>query len=217
MNPIKNLIRGNKLFRKYQFDEFKDDLLELNINGQKPEILFISCCDSRITIDFMVGTKPGDLFILRNIGNFVPPFSLNGDFHGTASAIEYAVSILNVSNIIVCGHSYCGACQSLYSNIPQNPHYINIQKWLELGKKAKEVTLKNKHLYKTQEELYKATEKNSIICQLKNLLTYPAIKEKIELDKIAIHGWYYNLDDGSIEYYDKKNRLFKDISEYSND
>lgn len=217
MNPIKNLIRGNKLFRKYQFDEFKDDLQELNISGQKPQILFISCCDSRITIDFMVGTKPGDLFILRNIGNFVPPFSINGDFHGTASAIEYAVSILNVSNIIVCGHSYCGACQSLYSDIPQNPHYINIRKWLELGKKAKEMTLKNKHLYKTQEELYKATEKNSIICQLKNLLTYPAIKEKIELNKITIHGWYYNLDDGSIEYYDEKNRLFKDISEYPND
>ena len=217
MNPIKNLIRGNKLFRKYQFDEFKDDLQELNISGQKPQILFISCCDSRITIDFMVGTKPGDLFILRNIGNFVPPFSINGDFHGTASAIEYAVSILNVSNIIVCGHSYCGACQSLYSDIPQNPHYINIRKWLELGKKAKEMTLKNKHLYKTQEELYKATEKNSIICQLKNLLTYPAIKEKIELNKITIHGWYYNLDDGSIEYYNEKNRLFKDISEYLND
>lgn len=217
MNPIKNLIRGNKLFRKYQFDEFKDNLQELNISGQKPQILFISCCDSRITIDFMVGTKPGDLFILRNIGNFVPPFTLNADFHGTASAIEYAVSILNVSNIIVCGHSYCGACQSLYIDIPNSPHYINIRKWLELGKKAKEITLKNKHLYKTQEELYKATEKNSIICQLKNLLTYPAIKEKIELNKITIHGWYYNLDDGSIEYYDQKNKLFKEISEYLND
>jgi carbonic anhydrase len=216
MNPIKNLIRGNKLFRKYQFDEFKDDLQELNTNGQKPEILFISCCDSRITIDFMVGTKPGDLFILRNIGNFVPPFSLNRDFHGTASAIEYAVSILKVSNIIVCGHSYCGACQSLYGDIPNTPHYINIRKWLELGKIAKEMTLKNKHFYKTQEELYKATEKNSIICQLKNLLTYPAIKEKIELNKITIHGWYYNLDDGSIQYYDEKNRLFKEISEYLN-
>lgn len=217
MNPIKNLIRGNKLFRKYQFDEFKDNLQELNISGQKPQILFISCCDSRITIDFMVGTKPGDLFILRNIGNFVPPFTLNADFHGTASAIEYAVSILNVSNIIVCGHSYCGACQSLYIDIPNSPHYINIRKWLELGKKAKEITLKNKHLYKTQEELYKATEKNSIICQLKNLLTYPAIKEKIELNKITIHGWYYNLDDGSIEYYDQKNKLFKEIGEYLND
>jgi carbonic anhydrase len=214
MNPIKNLIRGNKLFRKYHFEEFKDELQELNTNGQKPEILFISCCDSRITIDFMIGSKPGDLFILRNIGNFVPPFSLNGDFHGTASAIEYAVSILNVSNIIVCGHSYCGACQSLYKDIPNTQNFINIKKWLELGKIAKEITLKNKHLYKNEQELYKATEKNSIICQLENLLTYPAIKEKIELNQLFIHGWYYNLDDGSIEYYDKTKNKFKEISEY---
>ena len=214
MNPIKNLIRGNKLFRKYHFEEFRDELQELNTTGQKPEILFISCCDSRITIDFMVGTKPGDLFILRNIGNFVPPFSLNGDFHGTASAIEYAVSILNVSNIIVCGHSYCGACQSLYEDIPNTQNYINIRKWLELGKIAKEMTLENKHLYKNEQELYKATEKNSIICQLENLLTYPAIKEKIEFNQLFIHGWYYNLDDGSIEYYDKQKNAFKEISEY---
>lgn len=214
MDAIKNLIRGNKLFRKYHFEEFKDSLDDLILNGQKPEVLFISCCDSRITTDFMIGSKPGDLFILRNIGNFVPPYSANGDYHGNASAIEYAVSILNVSNIIVCGHSHCGACKSLYEDIPDTPYYINIKKWLELGKKAKEITLKSQHLYKNEAELYKATEKNSIICQLENLLSYPAIKEKINLDKIKIHGWYYNLNDGSIEYYDELSKNYKSINEY---
>ncbi len=214
MNPIKNLIRGNKLFRKYHFEEFKDDLNELITNGQKPEILFISCCDSRITTDFMVGNKPGDLFTLRNIGNFVPPYSANGDFHGNASAIEYAVSVLKVSNIIVCGHSYCGACQSLYEDIPDTDDYINIRKWLELGKKAKDMTLKTKHLCKNKEDLYKATEKNSIICQLENLITYPAIKRKVLTKEITIHGWYYNLIDGSIEFYDQISKEYKDINEY---
>ena len=214
MNPIKNLIRGNKLFRKYHFEEFKDDLQELITNGQKPKILFISCCDSRITTDFMIGNKPGDLFTLRNIGNFVPPYSADGDFHGNASAIEYAVSVLKVSNIIVCGHSYCGACQSLYEDIPNTNEYINIRKWLELGKKAKDMTLKTKYLYKNKEDLYKATEKNSIICQLENLLTYPAIKRKVLTKEITIHGWYYNLIDGSIEFYDQINNEYKDINEY---
>ncbi|RXJ80857.1 carbonic anhydrase [Arcobacter sp. F2176] len=214
MNPIKNLIRGNKLFRKYHFEEFKDDLQELITNGQKPKILFISCCDSRITTDFMIGNKPGDLFTLRNIGNFVPPYSADGDFHGNASAIEYAVSVLKVSNIIVCGHSYCGACQSLYEDIPNTNEYINIRKWLELGKKAKGMTLENNHLYKNKEDLYKATEKNSIICQLENLLTYPAIKRKVLTKEITIHGWYYNLIDGSIEFYDQINNEYKDINEY---
>lgn len=212
MNPIKNLIRGNKLFRKYHFPEFKQEVEELIKNGQKPSVLFISCCDSRITPDFMIGSKPGDLFVLRNIGNFVPPFSATGDFHGTASAIEYAVSVLNISNIIVCGHSHCGACQSLYQDIPKNDDFINIRKWLKLGEKAKNITLEK--TYSTKEELYKATEKNSVICQLENLLTYPYINKKIISGTMKIHGWYYNLEDGSIEFYDKEDNTFKDIFEY---
>lgn len=212
MNPIKNLIRGNKLFRKYHYPDFKQELEELVKDGQKPSTLFISCCDSRITPDFMVGSKPGDLFVLRNIGNFVPPFSSTGDFHGTASAIEYAVSVLNISNIIVCGHSHCGACQSLYKDIPNNEDFINIRKWLKLGEKAKKISLEK--TYSSKEEMYKATEKNSIICQLENLLTYPYIEKRIYEHKIKIHGWYYNLEDGSIEYYDKDMSCFKDIFEY---
>ena len=212
MNTIKNLIRGNKLFREYHFPDFEEDLETLVKNGQKPDVLFISCCDSRITHDFMVGSKPGDLFVLRNIGNFVPKFSLNGDFHGTASAIEYAVSVLGVKNIIVCGHSHCGACKSLHEEIPNDIDFINIKKWLEMGNKAKAVTLKNS--YNTKDELYRATEKNSLICQLENLLTYPIIQDSIKSEQLQIHGWYYNLKDASIEYYDKKSNTFHDIVEY---
>lgn len=104
MNIINNLIRGNRLFKKYHLDEFKEDLDYSIQNGQKPEVLLISCCDSRVTTDFMFGNKPGDLFVLRNIGNFVPPYESVNDFFSVATAIEYAVNILNVPNIIVCGH-----------------------------------------------------------------------------------------------------------------
>ncbi len=212
MNAIKNLIRGNKLFRKYHFLDFEEQLNESIINGQNPDVLFISCCDSRITPDLILGAKPGDLFALRNIGNFVPPFSANGYFHGTASAIEYAISVLNVSHIIVCGHSYCGACQSLHEDIPDTNNFINIKKWLELGNKAKNITLQK--IYESKEELYRATEKNSLICQLDNLLTYPVIQEKINNETLKIHGWYYHLKDGSIEYYNKKRNTFNDLLEY---
>ena len=212
MNTIKNLIRGNKLFRNYHFPDFEEDLETLIKEGQKPDVLFISCCDSRITPDFMVGSKPGDLFVLRNIGNFVPAFSANGDFHGTASAIEYAISVLQVKNIIVCGHSYCGACKSLYEEIPKSQDFINIRKWLELGKKAKEITLQKS--FKSKEELYRATEKNSVVCQLENLQTYPCISKKIDSNSLKIHGWYYDLIDGSIQFYDKQTDSFQDIVDY---
>ncbi|PLY05857.1 MAG: carbonic anhydrase [Arcobacter sp.] len=209
MNPINNLIRGNKLFRKYHFPDFKDEVIELIENGQKPEVLLISCCDSRVTTDFMFGNKPGDLFVLRNIGNFVPPHELSGDFFSVAAAVEYAVNILNVSNIIVCGHSNCGACESLYKDIPEEN--ANIIKWLEIAQPIKEFTLKNKDLYKTKEELYQATEKNSVKFQIKNLLTYPIIKEKILNNNLKIHGWYYSLIDGSILAYDEKKDIFKEL------
>ncbi len=209
MNAIKNLIRGNKFFRKNRFLDFKDGLHESIKNGQKPDVLFICCCDSRVTPNLMMGSKPGDLFVLRNIGNFVPPFCSNGDFHGTASAIEYAVSVLKVKNIIVCGHSYCGACQSLHGEIPDTIEFINVKKWLELGEKAKEITLQK--TYETENELYRATEKNSLICQLDNLKTYPAIKDKLDKNEIKIHAWYYNLEDGSIAYYNKKTETYDDL------
>ena len=213
MNIIKSLIRGNKLFRKYHFADFKDELAELIKHGQKPQALFIGCCDSRVTPDLMLGSKPGDLFVLRNIGNFVPPYDIDGSFHGTASAIEYAISVLEVPNIIVCGHSQCGACKSLHEGIPDNRDFQNIKKWLELGKKAKEITLQK--TYKTKEELYRATEKNSLICQIENLETYPAIQERIQSKKLTLYAWYYNLSDGSIEYYDKKSNSFKDVTTFN--
>jgi len=209
MNIINNLIRGNKLFKKYHLDDFKEELDYSIQNGQKPEVLLISCCDSRVTTDFMFGNKPGDLFVVRNIGNFVPPHQSNSDFYSVAAAIEYAVNILEVKNIIVCGHSYCGACESLYKDIPdENP---NIKKWLEIAKPVKEFTLKDKYLYADETELYRATEKNSIIFQLQNLLTYPVIKQKVLRKTLKIHGWYYNLSDGSLQAYNEKENIFKEI------
>jgi carbonic anhydrase len=210
MNIIRNLIRGNKLFQKYHINDFKESLTFQIENGQKPEVLLISCCDSRVTTDFMFGNKPGDLFVLRNIGNFVPPYKSSSDFFSVAAAIEYAVNILKVKNIIVCGHSHCGACESLYNSIPEENY--NIIKWLEIAKPVKEFTLKNKSQYKDKQELYRATEKNSIIFQLDNLLTYPIVEKGVLDNTLSIHGWYYDLKDGSLLAYNKKENIFKELN-----
>ena len=193
MNIIKNLVRGNELFKKYHYVDYEDEITDLIKHGQKPEVLFISCCDSRITPDLMLGSKPGDLFVLRKYRK--PLFLLlmdDASFHGTASAIEYAVSVLNVKHIIVCGHTHCGACKSLFEEIPNHQHYINIKKWLKLGLKAKEITLKN--TYANKEEKERAMEKNSVLCQVENLHTYPAIKEKLLNKSIKLHAWYMHLE-----------------------
>ncbi len=202
--------KGNALFQRAYFKKHENDLLSLVENGQHPKALFIGCSDSRVIPDLMVQTKPGDLFVIRNVGNFVPPYKPDEDFHATASGIEYAVSVLKVSEIIICGHSHCGACKALYEPI-SDPSLIHTKKWLQLGEKAKSMALLTHGKHGDKEELLRVTEKLSIVSQIDNLLTYPYIKQRLDADNIYIHGWYYNIEDGSIEYYDPENYEFKPL------
>ena len=186
---INDLIKGNKKFREARFPKYEDDLKQLVETGQKPEVLFIGCSDSRVTPDLMLDTKPGDMFILRNVGNFVPPYNPDDDYHGSSAAIEYAVSVLGVKHIIVCGHSHCGACKSLYHDIGNSPDLIHVKKWLELGKRAKEYTLLAIQDKSDKEKLYRATERISIVHQMENLLTFPEVDRKVKSGVLQIHGW----------------------------
>jgi len=211
---INDLIKGNKKsFREAKFPKYEVDLKQLVETGQKPEVLFIGCSDSRVTPDLMLDTKPGDMFILRNVGNFVPPYSHDNDFHGSSAAIEYAVSVLGVKHIIVCGHSHCGACKSLYQNLDDSPDLVHVRKWLELGKRAKEYTLLAIQDKSDKEKLYRATERISIVHQMENLLTFPQVEKKVKSGELQIHGWYYRIEDGTIEYYDGEECSFEILKE----
>ncbi|WP_417331870.1 carbonic anhydrase [Halarcobacter sp.] len=211
---LNELIKGNEKFRNSQFLELEDELKDLVEHGQKPEVLFIGCSDSRVTPDLMLNSKPGDMFILRNVGNFVPPYKHDEDYHGSAAAIEYAVAVLKVKHIVVCGHSHCGACKSLYEDIPVTDSLVHVKTWLKLGAKAKERTLKNKK-FNTEEEMYRATERNSIRYQLENLLTYPDVKRLLDEGELKVHGWYYDIQTAKIDYYDSKDDKFKPLSEFT--
>ena len=210
---INDLIKGNKKFREASFPKYEGDLKELVEKGQKPEILFVGCSDSRVTPDLMLDTKPGDMFILRNVGNFVPPYNPDDDYHGSSAAIEYAVSVLGVKHIIICGHSHCGACKSLYQNLDNSPDLIHVRKWLELGKRAKEYTLLAIQDKTDKEKLYSATERIAIVHQMENLLTFPEVERKVKAGELQIHGWYYRIEDGTIEYYDGEECSFKPLKE----
>ncbi len=201
--------KGNELYQTY-FKENKEYLLKLVKEGQKPKALFIGCSDSRVIPDLMLQTKPGDLFVLRNVGNFVPPFSPDDDFHATASGIEYAVSVLKVEEIIVCGHSYCGACAALYEKI-EDESLIHTKKWLSLGESAKKSAILSLGSDANKEDLLRLTEKLSIINQIENLLTYPKVKERFQKGDLHIHGWYYHIENGKIEYYDAESFEFKPL------
>ncbi len=198
----KTLIENYTKFKSEYAQEHSDFLQDLVENGQHPKTLFITCSDSRVAPNFITQTQPGDLFIARNIGNFVPPFDPNSEASATPAAIEYAVSALNVENIIVCGHTECGACKSLHLDIPEdNIEMTNVIKWLKFADSVKDKALACVGK-KDPKLLYSTTEKLNIIEQIENLLTYPAIQKRIEEGTIFVQGWYYHLENGDLEYYD---------------
>ena len=196
---IEDYAQGNKLFRTY-FKKNRESLLNLVERGQAPKALFIGCSDSRVIPDLMVQSNPGDLFVIRNVGNFVPPYRPDEDFHATASGIEYAVSVLKVQEIIICGHTHCGACKALYQTI-EDPSLVHTKKWLELGESAKTSAVLSLGANAPKEDLLRLTEKLSVIKQIENLLTYPLVKKRFEKGDLSIHGWYYDIETGYIEYY----------------
>jgi carbonic anhydrase len=211
-NRLEAFGRGHEAFQKVKFHQNKERFKKLVDEGQNPKALFIGCSDSRVMPAMITGSKPGDLFIVRNIGNFVAPFNPDADYHATASAIEYAVSILEVSDIVVCGHTHCGAIAALYKDIQETPDNIHTIKWLELGSEAKKVaSLAHKHSDKELKLRY--TEQISVVYQLDNLLTYPAVKRRVEEGTLFLHGWHYDIENGHIDYYDDEDFEFKALTQ----
>ena len=210
---LKKFAEGNEVFQHAFFKKHEAELLELARNGQSPKALFIGCSDSRVVPDLITQSKPGDLFVVRNVGNFVAPYNTDIDYHGTASAIEYAVEILNVTDVIICGHSHCGACESLYRPKEDFNHLLHIKKWLDLGEEAKTKAQAKTAPGAARNELLRMTERMSVITQLEHLMTYPFIRKRMQEERLFIHGWYYDIETGNIDYYDPGSDSYLPISE----
>src|SRR5260370_29738697 len=128
------LVEGLRRFRRESFPRFREHYQRLVAEGQRPSTLFIGCADSRVVPDLLTSALPGDLFVVRNVGNLVPPFGSDTSFDGTAAGIEFATLLLAVKDIVVCGHSHCGAIRALFTPLRDDaPH---ITRWLELARPA---------------------------------------------------------------------------------
>ncbi|AXE31749.1 carbonic anhydrase [Chromobacterium phragmitis] len=207
MRKVSSLMLGNEMFQQSYFKKHEEQLQDLVENGQHPKALYIGCADSRVVPSLFTNTPPGQLFVLRNVGNFVAPYKPDEDYHATAAGIEYAVNALNVSEIIICGHTHCGAIAALYNPIDAKK-FIHTRKWLTLGFQAKDIALKTLGEGADKNQLYSLTEKLSVVSQIQNLLTYPYVKEKVDQGALHLHGWMYDIETGALEYYDPDAREF---------
>ncbi|MDO6695406.1 carbonic anhydrase [Aliiglaciecola sp. 3_MG-2023] len=191
-----HVITGVAKFQKEVFPDKKATFQKL-ANGQNPEVLFITCADSRIDPNLLTQTDPGELFICRNAGNIVPPHSnVTG---GITASIEFAVAALGVSHIIVCGHSDCGAMKGALNpeKLDGLPH---VKEWLSHSRCASEV-VKEKYGSLNMEHLEKLTEEN-VVQQLQHLRTHPSVAAKLATGQVKLHGWVYNIENGQVLNYD---------------
>ncbi|MBP1675666.1 MAG: Carbonate dehydratase [Bacteroidetes bacterium] len=205
---MQSLFDGVKEFNSGDFIEHQE-LFEKIGRNQEPHTLFIGCSDSRVVPNLITKTLPGELFVIRNIANIVPVYRKSEEFLATTSAIEYAVKVLNISTILVCGHSNCGGCNALFMDEERAQQIPHTRKWLELAKNVREKMIKLRIADPAVREWM--TEQLNIVEQMNHLLTYPYIAEKYENGELDILGWYYIIETGEVFNYDKKDKKFSKI------
>lgn len=198
------LIKGLHQFQEQYFSANRE-LFEQMAKGQDPDVLFITCSDSRVDPNLITQSKLGQLFVIRNAGNLVPPYgSANG---GEGAAIEYAIQALNVKHIIVCGHSGCGAIKGLLNRQKLIDQMPLVYEWLAHAESTRRVLVENYSNCKGEQLIDIATAEN-VLCQIENLRTYPLVRSRLHSHSLALHAWVFEIDEGEIYAYDAKTHKF---------
>lgn len=195
---MKRLIQGLHEFQTTYFTTHRE-LFELLSQGQQPRVLFITCSDSRIDPNLLTQTEPGEMFIIRNAGNIIPPYgATNG---GEGATVEYAVHALGVRDIIVCGHSHCGAMKGLLKIDKLADEMPVVYQWLKHAEATRRTIKENYQHYEGEDLLNAAIEEN-VLTQLDNLRTYPVIHSRLKSSQLQLHGWVYEIETGEVFTYD---------------
>lgn len=209
-NPA-DLIKGFHRFREQHFAD--DDALyrQLVQEGQTPKILVVACCDSRVDPALVLDCAPGDLFVIRNVANLVPPDENRiGGRHGTSAALEYGVKTLGVEHVIVLGHAQCGGIQALMRGSSTESQESFISSWMRLAAQAREKVLQEMP-QASKHELERACEQQAILSSLENLRSFSWIRERVETGSLQLHGWYFDIEHGQLLQYDPATQRFEAV------
>jgi carbonic anhydrase len=208
---MSQLIEGVHKFRTAEFGNYRKLFRKLSQEGQNPHTLFITCSDSRVLAELITQSKPGDLFVVKNIGNIVPIATARGDTNSTAAAIEFAVVNLNVSDIVICGHSQCGAIAALLAETPVSPAMPHLRDWLNLATPVLDMLKKDyAHLHDPRARETAAAQEN-VLFSLDNLHSYPCVQERLMNGTLRLHGWFFKIATAELYAYDPETRQFSPL------
>jgi carbonic anhydrase len=211
MASTKKLTDG---FKRFQQQYFGNDrrLYDSMISGQPAKTMMIACCDSRVDPAIVTDCDPGDLFVVRNVANLVPPSEHDGNHHGTSAALEFAVNGLEVENIIIMGHANCGGINALWTDDSNGANQSQfIHKWVSIAKPAKDWVMKNLSDSSSEDKI-KACEQRAILESLSNLMAFDWIRERVEQDTLSLHGWYFDIPAGELLCFNPQIGAFEAVS-----
>jgi len=199
MDKFSEMLKGYQDFRdKYALGD-KSIMHSLSRNGQRPEIMVVACCDSRVDPALILQCDPGDLFVARNVANIVPPYEKDGAHHGTSAALEFGVRFLEIKHLILLGHSQCGGIQALLDNDSSNNNDF-ITDWVS------QIKTSSKTMHDPDD-----CAKLSLQQSQQNCLTFPWIKQRVEEQKLLIHMWFFDIKGGEIFSFDAEDGSYQPL------
>lgn len=194
MATIDQLLAGFERFRTRYYNHDGSLLAALSSQGQAPKALVVACCDSRVDPAIILDVDPGELFVIRNVANLVPPEEQGGTYHGTSAAVQFAVQTLNVEHIVILGHSHCGGIQALMGEGAAG-RYIGA--WMSIAAAAREQVLQA-YPEAAQADQAHACELAALRVSLNNLRTFPWIEERVQRGELTLHAWYFDIGAGRL-------------------
>jgi len=205
------LIEGVHRFRNDEFGNYRTLFQRLSREGQNPHTLFITCSDSRVLAELITQSKPGDLFVVKNIGNIVPPASATGTTNSTAAAIEFAVETLRVSDIVICGHSQCGAMTALLGQPLDEKRTPHLKEWLTLAEPVREI-MHNQyaHVNDPKHRIDLAAGEN-VLFALEKLHSYYCVQDRLADGSLRLHGWFFEISTAQLLAYNPDARQFSPL------
>ena len=206
MSSPKQLIEGFERFRERHFAKGGVQFHDLAQLGQTPKVLVVACCDSRVDPALVLDCAPGDLFVIRNVANLVPPAENQGHYHGTSAALEFGVRNLAVQHVIVLGHAQCGGIHALLEgSVDKDESFI--AEWMGIVEAARK-QVEQQLAGASDKQRHRACEQQAILVSLDNLMTFSWIRERVEQGSLMLHGWYFDIELGELLGYDATTRQF---------
>lgn len=200
-------------FRRFRDNYFANNraLFDNLSQGQTPKVLLIGCSDSRVDPAIIFDAQPGEMFVLRNVANLIPPFAPDSSHHGTSAAVEFAVRGLKVEHIVVLGHARCGGVRALIEgNSNDNTDFIH--GWMQIARSARDRALAlTLSAGQPIEAARRMCEQETVAISLGNLMTFPWVREQVESGKLMLHGWFYDMEDGKLFRLDPVTNTFQEV------